>query len=145
MLKGLMTYRLKLKKAEQLKLEGLLINERDTKIWRRLKCIELKNEGHPCQEIAKLLDVTLDTITNWVRQYLDEGLKGLCELKYADRRPSQLAPYANEIKAYIQTGPLSNLGELSQWVKEQFKIECSPNWMGKWLKKSSMFPIKKRG
>ena len=61
-----MTQKINLEEAQQIELKERLKSERDSKIWRRLKCIEMKHKGHKHKEIAALLDVTIDTITDWL-------------------------------------------------------------------------------
>ena len=39
-------------------------NERDGKILRRLQCIHMKHKGSKNKEIAEMLDVCIDTITD---------------------------------------------------------------------------------
>ena len=48
----------------------------------KMLAIEAVNSGADRQDIAKILDINPSTISNWLKLYRDEGLKGLC------RKPS---------------------------------------------------------
>ncbi len=56
--------------------------EKKAKVLRRLNAIIMKSKNHPNKEIAHILGVNENTITYWVKIYLREGVKGLCDLKY---------------------------------------------------------------
>src|SRR5262245_14655691 len=134
-----------LKQRERTKIKGLMKKERDKKKWQRLKCLELKSEGWKHRAIAKLLDVDANTITQWVKQYMEEGLEGLCQFRYEGRRPTQFERYREEIKAYVQKGVVGSLGELANWLKETYGLECSENWLGRWVKKNSIVLTRRPG
>ena len=48
----------------------------------KMLAIEAVNSGADRQDIAKILGINPSTISNWLKLYRDEGIKGLC------RKPS---------------------------------------------------------
>lgn len=56
--------------------------EKRAKVLRRLNAIIMRSKNHSNKEIAHILGVNENTITYWVKIYLREGIKGLCDLKY---------------------------------------------------------------
>ena len=52
-------------------------NERDGKILRRLQSIHMKHKGSKNKEIAEILDVCIDTLTDWFYLYKELGFAGL--------------------------------------------------------------------
>jgi len=48
----------------------------------KMLAIEAVNSGADRQDIAKVLGINPSTISNWLKLYRDEGIKGLC------RKPS---------------------------------------------------------
>ena len=102
-----MTQEINLEEAQQIELKERLKNERDNKIWRRLKCIDLKQEGYKHKDIAKILDVTIDTITDWLFLFNEGGFDELCKLNYESRRISMLEKYKEEIEKKIDKENIS--------------------------------------
>ena len=96
-----MTQKIFLGEAQVIELNKRLNSERDSKIWRRLKCIDLKQKGHKHKDIAQILDVTIDTITDWLFLFNEGGFEELCKLNYEGRRISMLEKYKVNIEENI--------------------------------------------
>lgn len=139
-----MSYKIQLNNSQLSELKERLPKERDSKIWRRLKCIDLKHNDYPNWEIGEILDVHHETITDWCKLFLKDGFEGLCELKYEGRRLSKLESVKEKIKEHIESEMVPTLGALQHWLKETFEIEVEQSWLGRWLKKNSIFLTKNR-
>ena len=117
---------------------------KQVKIHRRLKSIEYKTIGITHQEIAMTLDVRPETVTQWLRLFVNEGFEGLCHLKYEGRRPSSLDLHKEEIKTYIRQKAPSNLAQLNDWLEKSYGLSVDETWLSRYCKKNSLFPVKKQ-
>jgi transposase len=133
-----MTQEIKLNKTQELELKERLKNERDSKIWRRLKCINLKQKGLKHKEIAQILDVTIDTITDWLFIFTEGGFNELCKLNYEGRRASVLEKHKASIEEKIDKDTPPTVKYLQHWLKEDFDIEIEHSWLSRWLKKNKL-------
>lgn len=129
---------------EKLDLSTRLLEEKTLKIWRRLKCLDLKEKGFSHNQIAEILDIRRETISLWLKQYREEGLDGLCFFKYEGRRTSKLAFYKQEIQEHIQKENVSTVAELQHWLEGTFDLSVEQSWLSRWLKKNSIVLIKKQ-
>lgn len=125
-------------------IQDAMKKEKNIKIYRRLQAVLWKNLKKPHQEIAFLLQVNQNTITNWFHLYEKKGLSGLCTLDYEGRRPSKLNRYEQEIRAYIEKENISNITILQSWIESQFGLHVEESWLYRYCKKNSIFPIRKR-
>lgn len=96
-----MAYKITLSAKEAEELRERIKKEKQVKIHRRLKCIEYKSKGATSLDIANILGVTNDTITDWVKLFTNKGFNGLCKLNYEGRRMSKLEPIKDEIVKYL--------------------------------------------
>ena len=134
-----MTQKIKLEEAQEKELKERLKGERDAKIWRRLKCIDMKQKGHKHKEIAAFLDVTMDTITDWLFLFNEGGFEELCKLNYDGRRVSILEEHKANIEEKIEKENVPTVKYLQHWLKNKFDIEIEHSWLSRWLKKNQIF------
>jgi transposase len=85
-----MIYRVELNAAELKELHKRKGKEDNIKVYRRLECIQLKQAGTDNRSIAAFLLVNPNTVTEWIKLFLNEGFDGLCTLHYEGRRISKL-------------------------------------------------------
>ena len=139
-----MSYIVDLTPSEIAELKTLRRVEKDGKILRRYQCIWFAHEKFPKKEIASLLAVNIDTVTDWIKLFNKNGLKGLRELQYEGRRPSSLDTVKVELLKHIQTESVSKLSELQYYLKSKHSIEIEHSWLSRYLKKNSIALIKKQ-
>src|SRR5665811_2460946 len=65
----------------------------------RKKClvVYLRKKGYRREEVAELLRIDEDTVTNYTKKYDERGLPGLLEENYHQPK-SQLEPYTEQLK-----------------------------------------------
>jgi transposase len=119
-------------------------SQRDSKLYKRLLAIRMKHFGHTNKQIAVLLDVSIDTITDWFRIFTKEGLKTLCELKLKSRKKSKLDKYQTEIKGLIEENIISTITQLQDMIRKIYQIEIEQSWLSRYCKKNSIALIKKQ-
>lgn len=119
--------------------------EKDTKLLRRYQCLFMLHEQYPKKEIAKILGVNIDTVTDWIKIYNKEGLAGLGLFKYEGRRPSSLDKVKNDILSYVRTENISKLSELQMYLENKFGLKVEHSWLSRYCKKNSISLIKRPG
>jgi len=91
----------------------------------------------PSGNIAKFLNVSDDTITNYFKLYRDEGLKGIFENRYY-QPTSQVEPFMEEIRQSLDDQPVSSAKEGAQRIKELTAVELSESQACRIMKKLGM-------
>jgi len=117
--------------------------ESSNKIYRRLMFLEMKSGGLLNKEIAKYLDVRIETLSVWTNLYLEGGLKSLCNLHYEGRRISPLEPLKEDIQKHIEEENVSTLKELKAWLEKEYELSFGIAWIQRFCKKNSIFLTKK--
>lgn len=138
-----MAFTVQLDASAQKKLRQRKRNERDAKILRRLLCIEMKALGETHAKIARLCDVCIDTITDWLRLYDTGGLDALCSLQYEGRRPAVLDRVKDELRRDLKAGKYDTLRETQQALKETHGIDVCISWIWRYAKKNSLLPARR--
>lgn len=118
-------------------------SENDKKIYRRLQFLHLKYGNKTNKEIADVIGVCVDTVTDWARIYSVEGLEGLCRPINYDNRSAKIDNYIDRIKQDIRDNTISTLSELQDWIKKNYSLEIEQSWLFRCCKKNSICLIKK--
>ncbi len=139
-----MSYSIDLTNEEVVTLKRLRRTEQDGKILRRYQCIWLAHEKFPKKEIASMLAVNIDTVTDWIKLFNKSRLDGLSKLYYEGRRPSSLDAVKDLLLKHIKTEPISKLSELQHFLKTKHSIEIEHSWLSRYCKKNSIALIKKQ-
>lgn len=137
-------YKIKLTNAELKKFEKLKKQEKNKRIFRRLQCLILSHQNKEYKEIADITGVCVDTVTDWIKLYLDKGIFGLCKLDFKDKRQSKIDNYVDKIKDDIKNNTISTLSELQDWIKSHYAIEMETSWLFRCCKKNFIFLTRKR-
>jgi len=82
----------------------------DARIRRKLMAIRMHGLGVPHSKIASTLNVSNDTITNYVKLYRDEGLAGLLENRHY-KPTSSVEPFLEEIRESFEETPVATASE----------------------------------
>lgn len=138
-----MSYQVNLSSDDLVELKLIKREIKDSKILKRYQCLHMLHTGMKRQDIAELLDVDVDTITDWVKLYQSVGLSGMSNLKYAGRRPSALDKHKEVIKEYIKTASVNTIGQLQDYLRTNLQLEIEHSWLSRYLKKNSIALIKK--
>jgi transposase len=139
-----MAYKIEFTETVVAELEERLSTERDAKIYRRLLWLDLRRRGYNQEQIGDVIQVTPAQLTNWAKVFTAEGFKGLCHLRYEDRRPSKLAPYLEDIRRHVQEAAVSTLAALQAWIQDEYGLYVEQSWLSRWVKKNSVVLTRKR-
>ncbi len=109
----------------------------DERTKKKLMAIRMHELNVPSGNIAKFLNVSDDTITNYFKLYRDEGLKGIFENRYY-QPTSQVEPFMEEIRQSLDDQPVSSAKEGAQRIKELTAVELSESQACRIMKKLGM-------
>ena len=129
---------------ENQELEKGLKEEKNTKVYKRLLFIKMKQQGLNNKSIANILKVTPDTLTDWSDTFIEGGFPRLCLLNYEGRRVSRLEPYKKQIKKKQNEEGFDNLKQIKAWVQSEYGVETCVYNLFYFCKKNSIFPTKKQ-
>lgn len=118
--------------------------EKNKKIFRRLQFLNLKYKGKTNIEIADIVGVCADTITDWTRIYSEGGIEKLCKPMNFDRRKAKIDDYIDDIKKDIKDNTISTLAELRDFIKKNYSLEIEMSWLFRCCKKNSICLARKR-
>lgn len=139
-----MAYQVVLTAAELAIIKEKKRREKDAKLLRRYQCLSLLHDQYPKKEVARILNVNIDTVTDWVKLYINEGLPSVGLLKYQGRRPSSLDSIKQEITAYVKKGNISSLSELQTMIEKKHHLKIEHSWLSRYCKKNFISLIKKQ-
>jgi transposase len=96
----------------------------DERVKRKLMAIRMHDLNVPHNAIAKTLNITDDTVTNYLKIYARDGLAGVFENRYF-QPVSKAAAFFEEIKKSLDEQPVLTVKEASARIKEISGIELS--------------------
>lgn len=139
-----MSYTIQLTKADIALIAEKKRKEKNGKLLRRYQCLFMLYENYPKKEIAGLLGVNIDTITDWIKLYSKEGLRGLGLLKYEGRRPSSLDSIKEKIIEYVEKENISTLSQLQKIIEKKHHVRIEHSWLSRYCKKNSISLTKRQ-
>jgi transposase len=113
------------------------------KLLRRLQCIKLKDKGWKHEEVAEFLNVTIVTISDWIKIYSEEGLKSLLDWKCKGRLSILTMADQDKIRARHAEKPFETAKEAKDFIQQEFGINWHLHWIQKLLKKNFDFHTRK--
>jgi transposase len=139
-----MAYQVVLTPKDQSIIKEKKRKEKDAKLLRRYQCLWMLHEQYSKKEVAKVLSVNIDTVTDWIKLYNKEGLAGLGILKYEGRRPSSLDGIKEQLTRYVQTETINTLSELQRMIEQKHKLKIEHSWLSRYCKKNFIALTKKQ-
>lgn len=139
-----MSYSIQIDENELAEISKKMKSIKEAKIYKRLVSLKLKHKGMSNQEISIILDVHIDTITDWFKLYINNGLNKLCELHLKNRKKSKLDAYMVELKNIVETKSVSTIAEFQNYIRNMFGIEIEHSWLSRYCKKNSIALIKRQ-
>jgi transposase len=140
-----MSYIIKLQNTELEAINIMMKTQKDVKIYKRLVAVKMKHYSVSNHEIATILDVHLDTITDWLKLFIENGIQGLCELHLKNRKTSKLDKHIEELKQIVEEHTISTISEFQNYISNKFGFEIEHSWLSRYCKKNSIALIKKPG
>lgn len=103
---------------------------------RRLHCIKLKHKGWKHAEVAEFLNVTIVTVSDWIKVYCEEGLQSLLNWDCKGRVSVLTIEDQEKLKARQEEKPFDTAKEVKQYIKEELGRDFHLHWVQKLLKKN---------
>ena len=105
----------------------------------RKKClvVYLRKKGLGREEVAGLLRIDEDTVTNYTKMYDESGLQGLLEENYHQPK-SQLEPYTEQLKELFKKHVPHTVNQAIEMIDKETGIRLKPSACRAFLKKMGM-------
>lgn len=116
----------------------------EDRVKRKLMALRMHELNVPHGSIAKTLNVSDDTITNYVKLYQEKGLSGIFENRYY-QATSQVEPFLDEIRQSLDDDPVSSAKEGGQRIERLTKIRLSETKARRIMKKLGLHYRKTAG
>lgn len=138
-----------LNKSERKDLYLLHQATKEKKYGDRIKIILLLDKGYPQHEIADILMVDEDTVTNWKRKYFESpSLEYWKQTHYYIPMSALSEKQHAKIKDFIEKAIVKDVRQVLQFVKDELGMHYSRSWAKKLLhrlgysyKQLSLFPV----
>jgi transposase len=123
-------------------LRRLARRSRDAAQARRLLALAAIYDGGARSEAARIGNVTLQIVRDWVLRFNAEGPAGLIDRKAAGPTPRLTDVHRQALAAQIDRGPIPaihgvvrwRLSDLGQWLWEEFRVAVSPQTLSRELR-----------
>ena len=106
----------------------------EDRVKRKLMALRMHELNVPHGSIAKTLNVSDDTITNYLKLYQKDGLTGIFENRYY-QPTSQVEPFLDEIRQSLDNDPVSSAKEGAERIEQLTKISLSESQALRIMKK----------
>ena len=114
-------------------LRGLARRSKDASQARRLLALAVISDGGTRSEAARLGNVTLQIVRDWVLRFNAEGPPGLVDRRAAGPTPLLSDAHRAALAAILEQGPIPaihgvvrwRLCDLGQWLWEEFQVSVS--------------------
>lgn len=103
--------------------------EKNPRFRERLHCLLLKDRGHTNIEVAQMLLVVPETITDWLNLYQNAGLEALCRLETGGGDSFLRAEQLGLLQAELDKHGFQTAKQVCAWVQEQFGVSYSERGM----------------
>jgi transposase len=107
------------------------------RVQQKMEAMWLKSHNFSHEEIAKLTGVSPNTITNYLKEYLNGGIEKLKEVNF-NRPESELTKHTFTIEAYFKEHPPATIKEAMSKIEELTGIKRSEPQVNKFLKSIGM-------
>ena len=104
---------------------------------RRLLTIRMHDLGVPHSTIAATLNISNDTVTNYLKLYLDGSIQSLIEDRYF-RPVSSVEPFLGKIIEDFTADPVVTCGEAASRIEELTGIKLSDSQAGRIMRRLGM-------
>ena len=120
-------------------LRRLARRTQDAKQARRLLALAMIYDGGSRSEAARISDVGLQIIRDWVLRFNAEGPDGLIDRKAPGPEPRLTDEHRRALVAIIESGPIPaihdvvrwRLVDLCQWLWEEFRVSVTRQTLGR--------------
>ena len=111
---------------------------------KKLHVVYLKALGLPHQDIARIARVSGDSVTRYLKVYVEGGVSALCKTQYYCP-VSALLPHRDALKTYFQTHPPHTVAEASHRIEKLTGIKLGLSACRDFMRKQLGMKCRKMG
>jgi transposase len=109
--------------------------EKNPRFRERLQCLLFKDRGLTNTEVAEMLQVVPETITDWLNLYEEAGLDALCRLETGGSDSFLSDQQIILLQIELDQNVFQTAKQVCAWVAEQFAVTYSERGMRDLLKR----------
>ena len=144
MRKGEKFKRVKILKKEYTQLKKAENEINSTKVYKRIQAFKLIHKKWNYSAIAEFLNITIDTMTDWVNLYKKEGIKGLLTLNYKGGQQKLNKKQLTELRKKASEGNFTFAKDIQNYIKNKFEINYGLRHVQLLSKKNFNYPLKEQ-
>jgi transposase len=104
--------------------------ETNNRRWQeRIQCVLLKSQGLTLEAISEAVPYNINTISEWIRRYAEEGLDGICVWQYQGSPRHLDADQQHALSEEVKRNGYRRIKDVVAWVEEQWQISYSEDGM----------------
>lgn len=104
------------------------------RVQRKMEALWLKSQGESHKKIAKLTGISINVVTEYVKEYKAGGIEKLKEINFY-KPQSQLHEHTTTIENYFREHPPAMIKEAMAKIEELTGLKRSDVQVGKFLKR----------
>jgi transposase len=113
-------------------------------VQRRMEALWLKSHGLPHAQIAKLVNITENTLRDYFQLYAEGGLEKVREVHFY-RPESDLMIHFTSLEAYFRAHPPASIKEAQSAIEAITGIRRSATQVREFLKKNCNYAVRRSG
>ncbi len=98
--------------------------------------------GIDITSVASITGKTVNTISNWLQQYISEGIDSMNSYDYKPKKPYLNFYQINQVVIYVTFENPKNLKEIKEYIKEKFGVDYTVEAVRMILKKRGLEVIR---
>jgi len=107
----------------------------------KMEALLLKSQGLEHKKICKIMGICHDTLTGYLRDYVNEGIEGLKKINFYQLK-SKMEEFKGTLEDEFKKKPPATIKEAVFRIKELTGLERSDVQVGKFLKKNGIKKVK---
>ena len=104
------------------------------RVQRKMEALWLKSQGEPHNKIAQLTGVSINVVTQYIKEYKAGGIERLKELNFY-RPESELSEHKQTIENYFREHPPATIKEAMSAIEKLTGLKRSEKQVRKFFKK----------
>jgi len=129
--------------SQRRRLRRILASTQTRRTWSRATGLLMLAQGQNCMDVAKILGICEDTVTNWKRRWIRDGMSSLQDKARSGRPPKVTPRYLRLLGQAVERGPHAygylfsvwSAARLAAHLKLKTEISIRPNQLREHLKR----------
>jgi len=129
--------------SQRRRLRRILASTQTRRTWARATGLLMLVQGQSVMDVAKILGICEDRVTNWKRRWIREGMESLQDKARSGRPPKVTSRYLSLLGQAVERGPRAygylfsvwSAGRLAAHLEFKTKISLRPNQLREHLKR----------